>query len=1189
MPPRRRPLKSLKPRGAAGSIENDWKGLLEIGGRLLRLRGSGPKLSVAEADSLQQRLQRLFDWVVERECADDEESVAKALSGQRALALLRLQAWAARLHPDPRDMGEGSMIQSVATTAGILLPRMLKAAHAWRSREIAPASGAVTPTAGFSGALLRTQALRAAAVELSHWLQKLEAGARTHLRSGPQRPSRNTSLATAQLALDSIHSSSVMQTAMDIVDALCYVASTSSSDSSGCSHQGSAAGPSQQPAQQPAPLYQELISELEATAVMEHAAKLLLQQGRVAELLEAGAAGGGAAAGAAGAGGLDLGDPGMAVRCLSTCAPNFLHAYSKLPDALELVTYEFATDAESASASVAEAEATAAAASSGGGSGGGADEGTAAGRERGSRRGGDEDGDWGPVMAVARTLQRVLQGPAVQFAVLSYGIRTLCAADGGSSYGVAAAELSCVRPLSSAPEGDGGRRSVIDTHLLAALLTALSTSHTSRSPPITARAAAALALRLGRIALATARGFGSLAPPSEPSPDNPALVLPARRWSNALSTVMAMCAGLQEEISSLEAPEGAQPRLFRRPGWAAEAEASWRLWVDVLRWAVPRGMARADVECVVRQGLRMQGEALEELWQHEDASAFPAEAPPELAAALRAGWLPALEVVLVHTCTEDEPGPYSAVLMNLSAEQPEGFACQTRAMLSYGELSQCTNVVAALGAVLRRLQRDLDLEYGSSSGGSSSSGSPPDRHRPNPCLELFSAELCPGGDARQAALFLASALLVASPSAEEVARAPPPVRRCSLLMSLAALEWLPPLSRMARQAVLRGGPLGSGSSVLDHVIPALALWVTALAEEGAQPAVPAAVASAAAPGPAPGPGLAAAPDHIHASGSGTHGGDSEDPAASGGGAAATAAAASGSGSGLSEWQRFVVEEVGAVHVVGAALALVEHWVESGGAGAGSSRDGREGGRRSSDGSAAETGSVSAMDSKGAAAGSTASGLESGSSGKAACGEGDAAGEVGAEEVQLTVIPVAAACLALARLLPARRLLGAAHADRGPSLPWRPEALRVLRRALEAECAREYEEGPECADEHEEGPARAGSQEDGAPSSNLREDGAICGAALEQLAACLEAASSGAGGSGGAPEVEGLGVGAEVLEAAEQAVNRLMGGRLGLPAVQPLAEARALRPHSAAGAGAAGSNASASASLAGGGAAAAPRR
>ncbi|KAG2489887.1 hypothetical protein HYH03_011689 [Edaphochlamys debaryana] len=742
MPPRRRLQKSVKSEHATKNAEKDWKGLLEIGGRLLRLRGSGPKLSVAEAESLQERLQRLAEWVVERECADDEESVAKALSGQKALALLRLQAWAARLHPDPKqDMGESSMIQSVALTAGILVPQVLKVAHAWRPRDVAPASGARTPAAGFCRALLRTQALRAAAVELSHWLQKLEAGVRTHLRSGPQRPSRNTSLATAQLAMDSIYSSRAMQSAMDLVDALCFVAATGSSDSSGCSHECSAAGPSQQPAQQLKPLYQELISELEGTAVMEHAAKLLLQQGRVAELLEAGAGGGSVAAGA---GGVRLGDPGMAVRCLSSSAPKFLHAYSKLPDALELVAYDFAADAGSASAGVAEAEAAAAAASGGGGGcaegGGDADEGTAAGREQGNQRGGNAVGDRGAVMAVARTLRRVMRGPAAQFAVLSYGIRTLCAADGGPSYGLATAELAWVRPLSSAPEGDGGRRRVIDTHLLAALLTALNAPPASRSPPITARAAAALALHLGRFALATARGFGALSPPSEPSPDNPALVLPAGQWSNALSTVMSVCAGLQAEISSLEAPEGARPRLFRRPGWAAEAEASWRLWVDVLRWAVPRGMARGDVEYVVRQGLRMQGEALDELWQHEDAPALPAEAPPELAAALRAGWLPALKLVLVQTCAEDEPGPYSAVLMNLCAEENEGFAWQTLTLLSYGELSQGAGVVAALSAVLLRLQRDLDLdlEYGSSSG-ASSSGSPPDRHRPDPCRELFSA------------------------------------------------------------------------------------------------------------------------------------------------------------------------------------------------------------------------------------------------------------------------------------------------------------------------------------------------------------------------------------------------------------------------------------------------------------------
>ncbi|KAG2489886.1 hypothetical protein HYH03_011688 [Edaphochlamys debaryana] len=403
-------------------------------------------------------------------------------------------------------------------------------------------------------------------------------------------------------------------------------------------------------------------------------------------------------------------------------------------------------------------------------------------------------------------------------------------------------------------------------------------------------------------------------------------------------------------------------------------------------------------------------------------------------------------------------------------------------------------------------------------------------------------------------------------------------------MSLAALEWLPQLSLLVRRAVLPGGPLGEASSVLGHVIPALVLWIAALAEEGAQPAALATAASAAAPGTAPGPGPATAPDHIHASGSGTQGGDPE----------ASAPAASGSRFGLSDWQRFLVEEVGAVQVVGAVLAAAEKWLGGSGGGGGSSSvangarvagpqsgTGSGGSSGGSGGSSSTVGSETGSDSA-AEAGSTVTGLESGSSGKAGGGDSAEAAEV---QEGLTTLPVTAAVIHLARLLHGRRLLGAAGAGSGPSLPWRPEALRVLRRALEAECAG-VQDGEESAAVQKDGAERARSQEEGEPSSNRHEDGAICGAALEQLAACLKRASSGAGGSGGAPEVEGLGVDAEVLEAAARAVNRLLRGRLWLPAVQPLAEARALRPHSAAGAGAAGSNASASASLGGGGTAAA---
>ncbi|KAG2482075.1 hypothetical protein HYH03_018967 [Edaphochlamys debaryana] len=1194
MPLGRRPLKSLKTQHGARSAENDWKGLLELGGRLLRLRGSGPRLRIAEAESLEERLQRLVDWTRGREDAGDEESVAEALPGQM-LALLRLQAWAARLHPDPKDTAESKLLQSVAATAGVLVPKVLRAAHrGWRP-DISPASGwasgAVIPTVGFCRALLRTQALRAAAVDLSQWLQKLEAGARAALRrSGPQQHLRKA-VATGHLGLDNVHSASALRSAVDLVDAISFVAATSSSDSSSCSHQGSAAGPSQQPA----PLSAELIAELEATAMMEHAARLLLQQGRVVELLEAEAAGGGGAAGAAGAGGSRKADTRSVV---SAYASHLLHAYSALSLLLEHMAFVPAGEAGPASAAVAEAAEAAAAAASGGGGpecGGYADEGTDAGSGPGGR--GDGNADRGAVMSLARTLRRVMQGHAVQFAVLSYGICTLRVADGGPTYGLADAELAWVRPLSSEPaEGDGGRRHVIDAGLLAALLTTLIVPHAIRSPPITARAAAALALRLGRIALATARGFGALAPPSVPSPDDPALVLPTGHWSNTLSTVLTVCAGLQDEYGTLEAPAGARPRLFRRRGWAAEADATWRLWVDVLRWAVPRGMERGDVESVVRQGLRMQADVLDELWLTEDASALPAEAPPELAAALRAGWLPALELVLVRTCTEDEPGPYSAVLMNLCAEQPESFAWQTFTMLSYGELSQGADVVAALGAVLRRLNRDLDLNLdlescsssGGSSGGSSSSGSgsgsPQQHRRPGPCLELISAEACPGEDVQHAALLLAALLLRMSPSALHVAQGPPPVRRRSLLTSLAALEWLPPLSQLARVAVLRGPP-GEASCILGHMMPAMLLWIAALAAHGAQPAAPATAAPAAAPdtaapaaapdtAPGPGPCSEASGPAASVSVSWSSSSSSSSPGSSttslrnpnkaprtaSATATATAASGSGSGSGISDWQQFLLEEVGAVQVVGAALVAAEKWLGgSGGGGCFSSvadsAGASDGGGRSSSGS--ETGSGSAGG--GAGAGSTAS--------RSASGISKAGGEDGAEaaEVQeeVTVLPFAAAVIHLARLPPVRRLLGPAGAGSGSRLPWRPEALRVLRRALEAECACGQQDGAERACGQQDGAERAGGQEDGEPSSNQQEDGATCGAALEQLAVCLEAARPGAGGSGGAAEVEGLGVSAAVLEAAARAVDRLLGERTWLPAVQPLAEVRALRPHSAA--------------------------
>ncbi|KAG2495628.1 hypothetical protein HYH03_006228 [Edaphochlamys debaryana] len=937
MPPRpntrRKPPPGIRPGSATPtplgrSVEEDWRGLLGSAARLLGPPTcKGPKLRDSELVDLQRCLERLQDWADERAHAGDVRSVASALSTQQP-ALLHLMAWSARLQAEA-ELISGAQ-QNVAMSVGVLVSRMIKAAAAGEAPE--------APTVAFCRQLLRTQPLRAVALQLFARLKALEAATAVYTDT-PSRDRQRKVIARLKFCRAALLTVLPLHGVARLVGAMAFV--TRSQDGA-------------------TPLYGEFVAELEASHVMEHGARLLMQQARAIERLEAVRAVGSRAPRGCQEAAADALGP------LGRCIALFLTAYNQL--------HTFLTHVPGLVGPAAEAGAGAGAAAGSGGPG----------------RGGGLD----PV----RSLRRILEGPALRFAVLVYGIRTLCAADGGPAYGLPEV-ASGVPALSGEPEGPQGKRHIADLTFLKTVCAVISAPHAARTPPLTSRAAAALALRLGRIALATARGCGTTPPPTKPSPDNPRLVLGSEAWSPALRVALEVCLSLQDEG---ETPGGPRPRLFRRPSWAAEAEAAWRLWVDAVRWAVPV-MPEGATADVARHGSRMLASAPEELCD-EDASAFPLEAPPELSAPLRAGCLPALELV-IRRAGEEPEGPYGHLLAAMSDGFLKDYAEPVDVLLYYGEPAQGAALAASMGTVLRRLKGSPDVLTGRW------------RH---------------GEDSRQATPYLAAQLLQRAPSAQHVAEMPSLMQRQSLLMCLAATEWLPPLSLLARRAAEQvlsreaascsePQPLGAVCGGLADVLNGLLMWVAALAAEGeGEPAA-------------------------------------AQPAAS--------RSAVGSGPRLSAWQRFAVEEAGAVQLVGAALALAER---------------REAGASS-----------------------------------ASCGGGPQAGSD--EEDDLCAFVVAACCLRLARLLPARELLAAA--GEGPRFPWRPEALRALRANVEAD-------------------------------AKCKEDGAVCGAALEQLAAGLERASSGA---------EGLGVSTEALGRGMQAACSVSEALLEPPALQPLAEARALRP------------------------------
>ncbi|KAG2495639.1 hypothetical protein HYH03_006239 [Edaphochlamys debaryana] len=982
---------------SSSNVETDLKSLPGLVDRLLRLPGKGAELSEAELRALRDRLQRLTTWL--EGCAEAGDSVpARRTLSPYGVALLRLAAWA--VHVSPRqdlravlearkeNVAESTKLE-VVKAAGLVVCAAMSAAVPQRRSLAEPSE------VDLCRRLLKMQTLRAAAKQLAECLELLKSTAREEglqavLVAAPGRGAVRGVFWATTVNPAAWRAQQLLVSSMSLVEAVSKVARSQAVL---------------------APLVEELVAELRTSAVMEHAARLVLDLVRVMRPPAA----------------QDDNDDDDAQAlnvCVGTFMPGlidaasrFLVVYNQLDGVLDRVRSHIEKGEARAAPEDSDAEGTSQ-----------EDDEEEEGQgtkldasQRGWLRPGDA-ADSATVEAARRaeaSLQGVLFGSTACYAVLAFGVASMGAADGQTFYGLLSiinGVPAFVRRFDDAPGPSipRGSRPMVEPSLLSALLKALRGSLTAPKPPVTCRAVVAMALRLGRIGLASALGCGARPAPAAPSPDDPSVVVLRVTGLATVTTCLDMCYHLQSPVTGVSSWVPVRP--FRRPSWAAEAEAAWRLWVDAVRRAVPR-MNDGERQLIAAQGCMLTSKLLEELWD-DDAGPLPAPAPPEVSVPLRAGCLPALELVIRRAGEEPERpyGKFFSALCELPGDLLVGLL---QTLLAYGEPRQGAALIVSLSTVLRRL--------------AGSSG-------------LLLDDWEPEADARQAAVFLATQHLTMAPlhggPGEDAGS---PEAQLSLLLALGAAEWLPPLSRLARRAAERvlksAGAVGQDSpsswELLNErgqlLINVLLLWIAALTSPDLQP-----------------------PDSAPGSGSG-----------------------SGS-SGLSAWRRFVVNEVAAVQLVGAALALAE--------------------RR-----AAEAARVEADASGG---GSSSSSDDEG----------------GSEWYDLSPYLVASCCLRLARFLPARKLL--ATACPSSCFPWLPEALRALRAELESEGENE-------------------------------KYGAECSAALEQLAAALERASSGAGGGGG--RVEGLGLSAKMLDRNAHIARALSGFDCCLPAVKPLAEARALRP------------------------------
>ncbi|PNH10027.1 hypothetical protein TSOC_003274 [Tetrabaena socialis] len=436
----------------------------------------------------------------------------------------------------------------------------------------------------------------------------------------------------------------------------------------------------------------------------------------------------------------------------------------------------------------------------------------------------------------------VLRGPCAQHAALVHGVAMLCRADGGPSYGLPARLLSAALPRTRADSAVPGALVVCD-HSPRALL---AVCQEAMPPTRLGRCIAVLLLlRLGRLVQqhrrsdegdAEAGASGALGPLLPPKP--PLLLLSRQDVDKvALTSISTAWRQLQEALA------------LQPDGWASEAGAQlWRL-VDA---AMREGMGADNVQ--LRQlGSNLSCEFEAVLAKGEP---LPPVLPPMLAVVLAGGVLPCVERML-RRAGEAPLGP--------EASFAEGFLHQAIsgpflvALLAYGEPRQAAALVATLGKLLHGF----------------SSSCPAVAVVPTGVMDLvMTCVRC----VLLAVLVddkgvLSSRWVGAGQGHQQLVR----------MTSYAVCEWLPPLSRLARQWMAARAAPSSDDTWRRLGLGPLVCWLPLLACRAL----------------------------IGSSGSV---GAADDAAAGSPEAAATAAGG---------WRRFVLEEVAAVPLLGDALRMRE--------------------------------------------------------------------------------------------------------------------------------------------------------------------------------------------------------------------------------------------------------------------------
>ncbi|PNH03013.1 hypothetical protein TSOC_010965 [Tetrabaena socialis] len=389
-------------------------------------------------------------------------------------------------------------------------------------------------------------------------------------------------------------------------------------------------------------------------------------------------------------------------------------------------------------------------------------------------------------------------GPFVRHAVLSLGLAALCAADGGTSYGLPP-ELLLRLPIvgiNYAPivRGAPGKQR-LDKCVFLPFMQVLggSVDAAAAGPPRERRVAAALLHRLGRLAVTSARAWAEV---GVAEARRPKLVMAEADVLPAAVRVLMLLPRLSGDEKAASTDDTAA---------LAEAEAAWwRLAVDVathgLWWA-----ALGDLEKLAR--------LLDFSWRTQRP--LPPAAPRAVAAALAGGLLPLWEQLL--RCAGRQADRAEADLLSHMLASPANHATFWD-LLAYSDVRQAAALVATWGKLLRTLVVP-QLLCSMSMGGAMDDD---------------------GGHMELAGALMDCAVKLLTSSFDRLAEAglphpdgveaSAPQLQLALLVSYAVCDWLPPLARLAHegmQLTALGGPAsarhvsGSGFTVLAWV-PTLA-------------------------------------------------------------------------------------------------------------------------------------------------------------------------------------------------------------------------------------------------------------------------------------------------------------------------------------------------------------------------------